>query len=342
MTFGPRQDNIVRAMHRFRPVALLVLVSLASVWTEAAERTPTPAPAREGYLTVPGGRVWYRIVGRDQTRPALIALHGGPGASHLCFDMLDPLGDERPVVIYDQLGCGKSDHPSDTSLWTIERAVAELDQVIKGLNFKHVHLLGHSWGTIMAFEFMLQKRPPNIAGLILSGPCFSASRWLQDGRANVATLPPKMQTAVREAEASGKFESADYQQAMEAYYHRYLCRLDPWPECLTTAIANVNATIYNQMWGPSEFTATGTLKGYEKAHLLGALRVPVLFTCGEFDEAPPATTRYYSSLIPGSEVAVFPGASHCHLFEQPEPFVAAVRAFLRKADALPTKSPAAE
>ncbi|MFO1500179.1 MAG: hypothetical protein U1G07_17615 [Verrucomicrobiota bacterium] len=63
-----------------------------------------------------------------------------------------------------------------------------------------------------------------------------------------------MQTAVREAGET--VESADYQQAMEAYYHRYLCRLDPWPECLTTAIANVNATIYNQMWGRADLPPT--------------------------------------------------------------------------------------
>ncbi|MFO1500178.1 MAG: hypothetical protein U1G07_17610 [Verrucomicrobiota bacterium] len=146
-------------MHRFRPVALLVLVSLASVWTEAAERTPTPAPAREGYLTVPGGRVWYRIVRQDPdaSRPDCAARR--TWSVHLCFDMLDPLGDERPVVIYDRSAAASLIIPA-TSLWTIERAVAELDQVIKGLNFKHVHLLGHSQGTIMAFEFMLRNDRP--------------------------------------------------------------------------------------------------------------------------------------------------------------------------------------
>src|SRR5438045_1506965 len=79
---------------------------------------PAQPATREGYLPVTGGKIWYRLTGADKTQPALIALHGGPGASHLCFEFLDGLTNERPVVIYDQLGCGKSDHPQDLSLWT--------------------------------------------------------------------------------------------------------------------------------------------------------------------------------------------------------------------------------
>jgi proline iminopeptidase len=277
------------------------------------------------------------LAGADKTAPALIALHGGPGASHLCFEFLDPLADQRPVVIYDQLGCGKSDHPNDLSLWTIERAVEELDQLIKGLGFKKVHLLGHSWGCILAFEYMLRKQPNQVVGLVLAGPCMSASRWIEDGHTNLTSLSERMQKAVRAAEASQKFDGTEYQEAMDAYYHRYLCRLDPWPSCLKEAIDSVNTTIYNYMWGPSEFTATGTLKGYEKADRLKEIKVPTLFTCGEFDEASPATTRYYSSLLPGSEVVVFQGASHCHLFEQPDKYVSTLRAFLIKAEGRETR-----
>jgi proline iminopeptidase len=269
------------------------------------------------------------MVGQGKSAPALIALHGGPGASHLCFEALDPLSDERPVVIYDQLGCGKSDRPDDVSLWTIERYVDELDQLIKGLGLKKVSLLGPSWGSMLALEYMLRKHPSNVTSLILAGPCFSASRWLEDQRIYLREVPKPMQESVAKAEATGQFESRDYQEAMEAYYHRHLYRLEPWPECLTQAMAALNPSVYVHMWGPSEFTATGTLKGYEKADRLKEIRVPVLFTCGEYDEAPPETTRYYSSLLPGSRVAVIQGASHCHIFEKPAEYVAVVRAFLK-------------
>jgi proline iminopeptidase len=150
-------------MNRAPLLALRIVlfgIALAHGDAEAA------ATSREGYLPVPGGKVCYRLSGADQTKPALIALHGGPGASHLCFEVLEPLANERPVVLYDQLGGGKSDHPKDLSLWTIERSVEELDQIIKGLGFKRVYLLGHSWGSIVVFEYVIRKHPANVAGLI--------------------------------------------------------------------------------------------------------------------------------------------------------------------------------
>ena len=321
-------------LHRKRVASAVLLAGLFLSFCRVSSlaESPNQAPSREGFLPVTGGKIWYRLRGGDKAKPALIALHGGPGASHLCFEFLDALADERPVVIYDQLGCGQSDHPDNLSLWTMERAVDELDQVIGGLGFRKVFILGHSWGSMMAFEYMVRKQPKNVAGLILAGPCMSASRWLKDGQTNVATLPERLQRAVQQAEATKQFASAEYQEAMDVYYHRYLCRADPWPDCLKTAIQNVNTTIYTYMWGPSEFTATGTLKGYERAEHLKEIKVPTLFTCGEFDEALPSTTRYYASLVPGAKVAVFKGAGHCHLFEQPAEYVSVLRAFLGKAE----------
>src|SRR5262245_18830821 len=114
------------------PVALTA-VFLALSGVSPPGQPANHAPPHAGLLPVTGGKLWYRGRGGDKVQPALIALHGGPGASHLCFEFFDALADERPVVIYDQLGCGQSDHPDNLSLWTMERAVEELDQVIQGL-----------------------------------------------------------------------------------------------------------------------------------------------------------------------------------------------------------------
>src|SRR5947209_7943728 len=83
---------------------------------------------REGFIHVPGGRVWYRIVGSGAKTPLLV-LHGGPGAPSYYLKPLAALADERPVVFYDQLGAGHSDHPADTTLWTIDRFIRELQTV---------------------------------------------------------------------------------------------------------------------------------------------------------------------------------------------------------------------
>src|SRR5439155_14953818 len=107
--------------------------------------------ARQGMIDVPGGRVWYRIVGSGKRTPLLL-LHGGPGAPGYYLKPLAALADERPVVFYDQLGCGRSPAPSDTSLWTIDRFVQELAAVRKALGLERVHLYGTSWGTVLAVE----------------------------------------------------------------------------------------------------------------------------------------------------------------------------------------------
>jgi proline iminopeptidase len=88
-------------------------------------------PAREGYVQVPGGRVWYRIVGPANGVP-LVTLHGGPGIPHDYLTALEALAVERPIVFYDQLGCGLSDRPDDLTLWHIDRFVEELGGGPKG------------------------------------------------------------------------------------------------------------------------------------------------------------------------------------------------------------------
>src|SRR2546421_1708639 len=116
----------------------------------------TSAPRREGYLPVPGGRVWYQIVGSGPATPLLV-LHGGPGAGHDYLETLEGLADERPVVFYDQLGCGRSDQPDDPSRWHIARFVREVDLVRHALGLDRIHLLGQSWGGWLAIEYMLRQ-----------------------------------------------------------------------------------------------------------------------------------------------------------------------------------------
>jgi len=284
----------------------------------------------EGFAEVPGGRVRYRIADADQPGTPLLVLHGGPGAT---WDYLEPLAaleGGRPVIFYDQLGCGDSDRPEDPSLWTLERFVDELAAVREALGLGRVHILGQSWGTMLAVEYMLTRRPAGVMSLVLSAPCLSASRWAADGRRYLQTLPEHHLQAILRAEATGVYDDPGYQEAMTAYYRRHLCRLDPWPACLNRSFERMNAAIYLQMWGPSEFTITGSLRDFERTGRLHEITVPALFTCGEFDEAAPGTTTYYHRMMPGSEIAVFEGASHEHHLEDTTDYLALLREVLAR------------
>ncbi len=309
-----------------------VLLTSGTGGEEVQQETNASGEA-EGFVPVPGGNVWYRIAGSDSAGTPLLVLHGGPGASSDYLESLEALADERPIVFYDQLGGGNSDRPGDPSLWTVNRSVAEIEAVCKALGLSEVHILGQSWGTALAVEYTLSAGRDRTRSLILSAPCLSAARWAADQQRHTADLPEDVRAAIREGEVSGNFSSPDYQEAMMVFYNRHVCRMEPWPDCLNRTFEKLGVPVYEQMWGPSEFTVTGTLREYDCTPRLGGITVPVLFTCGEYDEASPATTAFYASLVPGAEVVVFPDASHEHHLEKTEEYLKTVREFLRQADA---------
>ncbi len=287
---------------------------------------------QEGYIQVTGGRVWYRIVGANNKGIPLLVVHGGPGAPHDYLEPLEGLAGERPVVFYDQLGAGNSDNPDDGSLWTIERFVEELVHVRSALKLERVHILGQSWGGALVTEYMLTRRPEGVASLVLSSPLLSARRWMQDQQVYIAELPLETRRVIRESEASGNYDSPAYQEAMMEYYRLHVARVDPWPDYLNRAFEKLNLTVYQCMWGPSEFTVTGTLKSFERVDRLKEITAPVLLTAGRYDEVPPATIQYFQSTLPNAEASIFEDASHEHHIEKTAEYLQVVGDFLRRVE----------
>jgi len=270
----------------------------------------------EGYINVTGGKVWYKIVGSGDKTPLLL-LHGGPGVPSYYLNPMASLSDERPVIFIDQLGCGRSDRITDTSLMTIESYVNQLKQIHDALGLKDYYLFGHSWGTILAVEYYF-AHPEGLKALILSGPALDIPRWSKDADTLIATLPDSIQTAIRENERNGTYDSPQYGQAVDYYYKLYLARKQPWSSDLDSAFSKIGENVYMHMDGPSEFTLTGNLRDYDATGKLGKIDVPTLFIGGEFDEARPSTVKYYASLVPNSKVEIIPDAGHLSMQDNPE------------------------
>lgn len=306
----------------------LLLPCLLAVLAACGETPRNPAPG-EGFVAVPGGRVWYQVVGEGPGTP-LVVLHGGPGAPSYYMSSLARLGTDRPVVFYDQLGAGRSDMPSDTTLWRIERFMAELDSVRTHLGLREIHLLGHSWGTMLATDYVLGGAV-GVKSLVLASPALSAELWERDADALIATLPDSVREAIRVHEEAGTYDDPAYQAAMMDFYGRYVTLA--WGPDVDSTFAHFGAELYGYMWGPSEFTPTGTLRSYDRTDRLGELDLPVLYTAGEFDEARPETVRYYQSLTPGAELAIIPGSAHLTTIDAPEAFADTVARFLRSVEA---------
>jgi len=280
-------------------------------------------------LAVDGGQMWYRVTGTGAGTPVML-LHGGPGFSSYYLKSLEGLGDDRIVVRYDQLGSGKSDVTTDTTLFTIEAFVAQLDALRSHLGLDRVHLYGHSWGTILGVEYY-RVHPEHVASLVLASSALDIPQWETHARALLATLPDSMQRIVQVREAEGNFEAPDYQAVIEEFYGRWVWR-HPVMADLDSTFATVNMGIYGYMQGPSEFTITGTLKHYDATSFLPSIRVPVLYTVGEFDEADPETVKRFGSLTPGAQVVVIPEAAHITSWDNPQANLEAVRTFLREVD----------
>lgn len=287
---------------------------------------------QEGFIEVPGGKVWFRQVGADRKGVPLLVLHGGPGAPHDYLEPLESLAGERPIIFYDQLGCGNSERPDDASLWTIDRFLKEIEDVRRFLGLEDIHILGQSWGSMLATDYILQMKPNGVRSLIFSGPCLSASRFQADQRIYLSEMPEDVQKVIKEKESDRDFDSPEYRDAVMSYYKRHVCRLDPWPDCLNRTIEKFRKSVYEYMWGPSEFTLSGTLKSYERGDRLNEITQAVLFTCGRFDEATPSTTAYYQDMLPESEMVIFEDASHAHHLEKPREYLSVIRGFLRRAE----------
>ncbi|MCE3293331.1 MAG: proline iminopeptidase [Arthrobacter sp.] len=284
----------------------------------------------EGRADVPGGRVWYKIVGSGPGLP-LVTVHGGPGATHDYLEPLEELAADRPVVFYDQLGAGNSDAPDDAGLWTNDRLADELERVLDATGLARVHLLGQSWGTMPAAEVAL-RAPGRLCSLVLSDPVLSMPLFAAGATALRAALPAEVREVLDRHEAAGTMDSEEYQEASMEFNRRYVCRLDPWPEPLLRSFSQANLAIYEQMQGPNEFMITGTHKDYDITGRLSEITVPTLYICGRYGETRPEETTLYHSMTPGSELEIFEESSHVPHLEEPEHYLQVLRDFLQRAE----------
>ncbi len=284
--------------------------------------------AKEGKISVDGHKVWYRCTEGEGI--PLLTLHGGPGAGH---DYLEPLDVPNPIVFYDQLGCGKSDIPDDTSLWRIERFAAEVDAVREALGLEQIHLLGQSWGVWLGIEYMVSRDPKGVVSLILSSGSASVAQFVSEAEVLKSQLPKDIYETMLRCEAARDYQNPDYLKAFEIFFAKHVCRRDPMPEPLARSAAILDGNpVYAFMNGPNEFMIIGTLKDWDRTSSLHEIKVPTLITCGRHDELTPACSETIHRGIAGSEMVIFEESSHVAHLEEPERFTKVLRDFLSKVE----------
>ena len=285
----------------------------------------------ERMIDVPGGRIWTNVVGDGPGAP-LVVLHGGPGMPSDYLSCLNDVADDRPVIFYDQLGCGRSDRPAASEGYFVqEHFIAEIDSLRETLGLDSFHLLGHSWGGLLAALYALEQ-PENVQSITFASPLIAVSRWVDDCNRLKAKLPSELQDTIDRHEASGNTTCPEYAAANFEWWRRHVCRVVPFPEDLERALSGMGTECYETMWGPSEFNCTGNLLGMDVSSELGEIPCPTLFTCERYDEATPETLEHLAKNAQYSEFHVFEHSAHLAPVEEPGAFLACVRDFLRRTD----------
>jgi L-proline amide hydrolase len=286
-----------------------------------------------------GFRTWCGVAGpiADSKGLPLLCLHGGPGVPHDLLTPITRLSEQgRAVIVYDQLGCGRSDHPHDPSLWSVELFVEEVAAVRAALGLERIHLLGQSWGGMLALETVL-RGASGIEGLVLADSPVSIPQWISEAKRLRSLLPPEVQEVLERHEQAGTTDSPEYERAMVAYYRRHVCRMDPWPPEMMIAFKALqeDPEVYNILWGPNEFSCTGALRDWSVLERLGEITNPTLVLGGRFDEATPTITEATHRAIAGSEWVIFEQSAHLPHLEEPERYLQVLQDFLCRHDPPP-------
>lgn len=284
---------------------------------------------QEGFVETPWGRVWYGIAGTG-TKPPLLTLHGGPGVPHYYFmHAMGELVDQRSVIFYDQLGCGRSYRPTDESLWTAERFAEELAIVVRELALTSFHLWGHSWGTALAVLFAL-THPAGLRSVTLASPILDIPSYRKDLKALLNHQPQEVQDAIRDHPP----DSPEFVAALERFYQAHLCEADPWDPCTVKSFSDEEFGLdsYQATVGANELSYTGNFRNRDDSTRLGEIRVPTLLLCGRADIATPERSAVYQKKLPGSRLVIFENSSHWYFEEEREAHTRTLETFLAEHD----------
>ena len=287
----------------------------------------------EGYMPFQGYQTYYRIIGEAKNNTApLLLLHGGPGSSHNYFEMLDDLANAGfQLVMYDQLGCGKSSAPDQPELWQAQTWIDELAALRDHLDLEHVHLLGQSFGGMLAIMYLLEEKPQGVDSLILSSTLSSAKLWASEQHRMIKYLPQKEQDAIAQAEKTDDYTTPGYQSANEHYMalHAAAPVTESSPEPLRRAKIN-GQQAYQVAWGPNEYTPTGTLHDYEYTERLAEITIPTLITNGTDDLCTPLVAKTMYDHLPNAKWELFQNSRHMPFIEHHDKYIVLLKDWLTK------------
>ena len=287
-------------------------------------------------VNTPKGKfnVWTKRVGNNPKTKVLL-LNGGPGCTHEYFECLESFFPKEGIefIYYDQLACGNSDNPKDTSLYDLDRYVEEVEQLRVALNLDktNFYLLGHSWGGILAMQYTL-KYQNNLKGLIISNMMADCPKYGKYADEVLAKqMNPAVLDSIRNIEKKGDFKNPRYMQLLQAnYYSQHICRLPQYPEPVNRSFGKMNNEIYTIMQGPSEFGISGKLTNWDVSKELKNINVPTLVIGATYDTMDPEYMKWMSTQIPKGQFLLCANGSHMCMYDDQQTYMKGLIKFLKE------------
>ncbi len=281
----------------------------------ACKHAPSTVPVTEGYISFGEFKTYWRAAGDlGSAKPPLLLLHGGPGSTHNYMELLDPLAERtgRAIISYDQLGCGNSYLDGRPELWKAQTWVDELDNLRHELELERLHLLGQSWGGMLAITYLADRTQQGVCSVVLSSTLSSSQLWGSEQHRMARQLPTDEWAALQEAERTGLFEGEAYTKAVNHYMELHCADLSygpEAPECLQRKKRS-GQEAYVTAWGPNELTPLGTLANWDYTERLCELELPALVISGTDDLCTPLLAKTMFDRLPNARWELMAGCRH--------------------------------
>lgn len=281
-------------------------------------------------------KVWTKRFGSNP-RIKILLLHGGPAMTHEYMECFESFFQREAFEFYeyDQLGSYYSDQPKDSSLWTTERFVEEVEQVRQaiGADSSNFYLLGNSWGGILAMEYAL-KYQSKLKGLMVANMMASAPEYGKYAQEVLSKqMDPDVLAEIRAIEARKDFSNPRYMELLlPHFYKKHICRLTDWPDGFNRSMKHVNPEIYVLMQGPSEFGISGRLEKWDIKHRLREINVPTLMIGAQHDTMDPKAMEDQSKLVQKGRYLYCPNGSHLAMWDDQKIFMDGLVRFIKDVD----------
>ncbi len=279
---------------------------------------------KQGLLDVNGTSLYYHMIGKGEP---VIIIHGGPVLDQsYMIDHFKELSKNHQLIFYDQRVCGKSTAQVDTSSMTIKKMVEDIDGLRQKLSLDQVHILGHSWGGMLAAMYAIEH-PLKVKSLILCDAMPPSFRLWDEEEQALVKRTSHYDSAVKE-----KIFSSEGFKNKEVKWVDSLMKISfkiQFYDTLKLSRLKIKlpqnyfqrSEIF-QYIGPELFAIDITTK-------LDRIISPTLIIYGDQEPAVRISAPVFNKGIPRSQLSIIKKSGHFPFIEQPEQFNKTVEEFWR-------------